>query len=124
MQNNMALDAAMRASERSATRVHGEMKRGLNSLASIAATAPLVSSFGTLLGIANSFLGLGTERSAVDYGLAGRLSESLIPTGIGLLTGIMAFCIYKYFVEKLEDFDAEMRNGSLQLLNELALTRF
>jgi len=55
------LDAVKRASARAAIAVHAEMKRGLNSLASIAATAPLVGVFGTLLGIVNSFPALGTE---------------------------------------------------------------
>jgi biopolymer transport protein ExbB/TolQ len=38
-----ALDAVKRASKRSAAIAHGEMKRGLNSLASIAAAAPFIS---------------------------------------------------------------------------------
>ncbi len=124
MQNNAALDAANRASERSAAIVHAEMKRGLNSLASIAATAPFVGIFGTVFGIANSFTGVDGEKSAILAALEQSLSESLLPTELGLLVAMLAFCSYKYFAARLEDCDAEMRSASLQLLNELAVARF
>ena len=55
-QNNPQLNA-QRASARSAAVVHGELTRGLNSLATIASTAPWVGLFGTVLGIYNSFGG-------------------------------------------------------------------
>jgi biopolymer transport protein ExbB/TolQ len=119
-----ALDAAKRASERSAAIAHGEMKRGLNSLASIAAIAPFVGIFGTVLGIVNSFQGVDGEKSAILAALEGRLSDSLVPTELGLLVAMLAFCSYKYFLSRLEDCDVEIQNASLQLLNDLASTRF
>ena len=119
-----ALDAVKRASERSAAIVHGEMKRGLHSLASIAATAPFLGFFGTLLGTANSFMGVAGDKWS-DYAISMRyLSDSLVPTELGLLVAMLAFCAYKYFVAKLGDCDVEMRSASLQLLNELASARF
>jgi len=96
------------------------MKRGLNSLASIAATAPLVGLFGTVLGVFGSFRGLGTERSTLLRFYAKSLSESLAPTALGLVVGVLAFCFYRYLVTRLENFDIEMKNGSLQLMDELA----
>ncbi|HEY1759528.1 MAG TPA: MotA/TolQ/ExbB proton channel family protein [Bryobacteraceae bacterium] len=124
MLHNAALDAAKRASERSAARVHGEMKRGLTSLASIAATAPFVGIFGTLRGILNSFFGAAGDKYS-DYGLRMRyLSEALVPTELALLVALLAFCSYKYFSARLEGCDVEMRSASLELLNELALIRF
>jgi len=115
-----ALDAVKRASERSATIVHGEMKRGLNTLASIAATAPLVGLFGTVLGVFDVFRGVSIERSTLLRLYARSLSESLVPTALGLVVGVLAFCFYRYLVTRLENFDIEMKNGSLQLTDELA----
>jgi biopolymer transport protein ExbB/TolQ len=115
-----ALDAVKRASEWSATIVHGEMKRGLNSLASIAATAPLVGLFGTVLGVFDVFGGGSTEKGTLMRFYARSLSESLAPTAVGLVVGVLAFCFYRYLLTRLENFDVEMKNGALQLMDELA----
>jgi len=118
---NDALDAVRQASARSALLVHIEMKRGLNGLASIAATAPLVGFFGTVFGAIGSFKGLGTERSTGLISIAKDLSESLVPTVLGLLVGVLAFSCYRYLVGRLENFDIEMKNASLEVIDELAL---
>jgi biopolymer transport protein ExbB/TolQ len=118
------LDAAKGASERSAVAVHGQMKRGLSSLASIAVTAPLVGIFGTLLGIVTSFRGVSGDKYSNLANTAEWLSESLAPTAFGLLVAMVAYCGHKYFSARLDDCDVEMRNASLQPLNELASARF
>jgi biopolymer transport protein TolQ len=120
----VALEAVKLASGRSAVAVHSEMKRGLNSLATIAATAPFVGIFGTLFGIVDSFPGMDGEQSTLLAMVEESLSESLIPTELGLLVAMLAFCSYKYFLAKLEDCDVEMESASLQLVNDLASTRF
>jgi biopolymer transport protein ExbB/TolQ len=97
------------------------MKHGLNSLASVAATAPLVGFFGTVFGAIGSFRGLGTERSTGMIWTAKYLSASLVPTALGLLVGVLAFFCYKYLVVRLENFDIEMKNASLELIDALAL---
>jgi biopolymer transport protein TolQ len=125
-QKNAAIYAAKLASGRSAAIVHGEMKRGLSRLATIAATAPFVGFSGTLLGIGNSFRGIvgdsrdvwGEYVSWIRY-----LSESLMPTALGLLVATLAFCAFRYFSAKLNDCDVEMENVGLQLTNELGSTR-
>ena len=96
------------------------MKRGLNSLASIAATAPLVGLFGTVLGVFDVFRGGSTEKSTLMRLYARSLSESLAPTALGLFVGVLAFCSYRYLLARLENFDIEMKNGTLQLTDELA----
>jgi biopolymer transport protein ExbB/TolQ len=96
------------------------MKRGINSLASIAATAPLVGLFGTAVGLLNAFSGGSTEKSSFMKAMAKSLSESLAPTAIGLIVGVLAFGFYKYLSARLENFDIEMRNASLELVDGLA----
>ena len=92
----------------------------MNSLASIAATAPFVGLFGTVLGIFNSFRGFGTEKSTIMPRIARFLSEAMVPTALGLFVALLAFCFYKYLSARLEDFDIEIGNASLELIDELA----
>ena len=119
-----ALDAAKRASTRAASAVHIEMKRGLNSLASIAAIAPFVGVLGWILGFHNSFPGFVGEKSAQLAIVNERLSESLVPIELGLLVALLAYFGHKYLVARLETLDVEMENASLQLLNQLGSTNF
>lgn len=95
------------------------MKRGVSSLASIAATAPFVGFFGTVLGVFGSFRGLANERASFMRILAKYLSEALAPTALGLFVGVLAFCLYRYLSTRLENFDIEMRNASLELMDGL-----
>ncbi len=114
------MGAVKRASERSATVVHCEMQRGLISLATIASVAPFIGLVGTLLGIVNSFRGVGTDKWTALAAVTEGLSESLVPTALGLLVALVAFCGYRYLLTKLDTFDVEMENVSLQLMEELA----
>jgi biopolymer transport protein ExbB/TolQ len=95
------------------------MKRGLHSLASIAVTAPFVGVLGWVLGFYNSFPGGEGEKSAMLAIVNERLSEALMPLELGLLVALLAYFGHKYLLAKLEDFDVEMENASLQLLNQL-----
>ncbi len=120
MSRREVLDAVERACARSALLVHGEMKRGLPSLANIAVTAPLVGVLGTLYGIVTSFVGVVGERYALYYALMNRLAEALIPTALGLLVATLAFGGYKCLEARMAYFDVEMENACLELVNELA----
>jgi biopolymer transport protein ExbB/TolQ len=122
-QKRVALTAALHASERSAATVHGEMKRGLSALKAIATSAPLVGVFGTVFGIVNSFRGVAGERSADMGNVFHYLSEAVVSTELGLLVAMLAYCSHEYLAAKLEGFDGEMRNASLQLVNELTSAR-
>lgn len=114
------LQAVSRASKRSAGVVHEEMRAGLYGLATIACLAPLVGLFGTVLGILNSFQGCGGQRSTCMAAGAELVSEALWPTGFGLALGMMSLWFYRYLAARLETFDIEMENGSLDLLNHLS----
>lgn len=117
---NTTLDAVKRASAHSAAVIHGEMKRGLNSLASIAVTAPLVGVVGTVIVFVSSFRGIGSERSSGLIWFFRALPDSLAPTALGLVVAVLAFCFYRYLSARLENFDIEMKNASLELVDELA----
>src|SRR6266704_647184 len=95
------IDAAKRGLERSVAIVHAEMKRGLSALATIGSTAPFVGLFGTVVGIA----------------------DALITTAFGLLVAVPAVWAYNYFTNKVEAFDVEMDNSSMELINYYILRR-
>jgi biopolymer transport protein ExbB/TolQ len=117
---NEALDASQRASARSAALVHREMKRGLNSLATIASTAAWIGLFGTVLGIVNAFPASGANKVAIMAVIFDRLSQSFAPTAFGLVVAVAAMWCYKYLRAEVDAFDLEMKNAVLQLTNDLS----
>lgn len=52
--------------------------------------------------------------------IARSLSDSLVPTALSLFVAVLAFCFYRYLLDELENFDVEMENASLQLMDDLA----
>lgn len=117
------IGAIVRASARSAAVVHEDMKEGLNSLATIACIAPWLGLFGTLLGIANSFVGFDGPKDMGLAILAGRLSGSMWTAASGILVGLTSLWGYRYLTGSLEDFEREMESASFDLINQLARYR-
>jgi biopolymer transport protein ExbB len=117
--NALAVDAALRACARSTGVVHLELKRGLNSLATIASTAPLVGILATAFSIVPSVT-CGGEKSTCMAAMTETLSEALAPTVFGLLIALIALWSYKYLNSELEAIDLEMKTASLDLANQLA----
>ncbi len=70
--------------------------------------------------VVGSFKGLGTEASTPFGVRMGQdLSESLVPTALGLFVAVLAFCFYQYLSARSKNFDIEMNNVSLELVDEL-----
>ncbi len=117
------IDAAKRGLERSVAIVHAEMKRGLSALATIGSTSPFVGLFGTVVGIINAFKGIQAEKATGLSAVAGGIAEALVTTAFGLLVAIPAVWAYNYFTNKVEAFDVEMDNSSMELINYFILRR-
>ena len=111
------IDAAKRGLDRSVAIVHAEMKRGLSGLATIGSTAPFVGLFGTVIGIINAFKGIDSSKATGLSAVAGGISEALVTTALGLLVAVPAVWAYNYFTNKVEAFDVEMDNSSMELIN-------
>ncbi len=111
------IEAARRGLERSVAIVHADMKRGLSGLATIGSTAPFVGLFGTVVGIINAFKGISEQKAAGLSAVAGGIAEALVATALGLLVAIPAVWAYNYFTNKVEAFDVEMDNSSMELIN-------
>ena len=111
------VDAAKRGLERSVAIVHAELKRGLSGLATIGSTAPFVGLFGTVIGIINAFKGISSEKATGLAAVAGGIAEALVTTAIGLFVAVPAVWAFNYFTNKVESFDVEMDNSSMELIN-------
>jgi len=111
------VEAAKRGLERSIAIVHAEMKRGLSSLATIGSTAPFVGLFGTVVGIINAFKGISAQKATGLSAVAGGIAEALVATAIGLGVAIPAVWAFNIFTNKVEAFDVEMDNSSMELVN-------
>jgi biopolymer transport protein ExbB len=111
------VEAAKRGLDRSIAIVHADMKRGLSGLATIGSTAPFVGLFGTVIGIINAFKGIEAEKATGLSAVAGGISEALVTTALGLLVAVPAVWAFNYFTNKVEAFDVEMDNSSMELIN-------
>jgi biopolymer transport protein ExbB len=117
------IEAAKRGLERSVAIVHAEMKRGLSALATIGSTAPFVGLFGTVVGILNAFKGIAANKATGLSAVAGGIAEALVTTAFGLLVAVPAVWAYNYFTNRVEAFDVEMDNSSMELINYFILRR-
>ena len=113
------IDAAERGLDRSVATIHAELKRGLSGLATIGSTAPFVGLFGTVVGIMNAFRASGPAKATGIQSVASGISEALVTTALGLLVAVPAVWCYNYFTTKVENFDVEMENSSMELVSYL-----
>ncbi len=115
------LEDIERASTRAGRLEHCELQRGIKSLATIAALAPLVGFALTVLGILNAFSYTSGSKSTALGIIAGGLSDSMAPTLIGLAVGILALWFHRYLNSQMETFDREMKDATIDLRNRLGL---
>jgi biopolymer transport protein ExbB len=118
--NEAAIELAQRGLDRSVATIHAELKRGLSGLATIGATAPFVGLFGTVLGITHAFRGSSVAHADALSGVAAGISEALVTTALGLIVAVPAVWCYNYFIDKMELFDLDMANSSMELVSYLA----
>ena len=114
-----ALKSAQRTSSRAAAVAHGELKRGLNSLATVASIAPQVGLLGTVEGFHNSFGGVHGSKESIVAHLFEGLSQAFVPCAFGLMVALAAMWGYKYLLAEVDAFNSEMENASLQLMDDL-----
>jgi biopolymer transport protein TolQ len=109
--------------ERSAQTAASEAITGLEQrltwLATIAAVAPFVGLFGTVMGIVDAFHGLGTEGAATLRAVAPGISEALITTAAGLFVAVPAVVAYNQFTSRIKVFAAATDDFCRELLNSL-----
>ncbi|MGH9741565.1 MAG: MotA/TolQ/ExbB proton channel family protein [Candidatus Acidiferrum sp.] len=119
MPEQQVIEGVERSLERSSAETNEEMKRGLSGLATIAATAPFVGLFGTVIGILNAFRGIDMMHATAIKVIAGSISEALLTTAIGLSVAVPAVWCYNLLSNQMDAFGVEMQNCALELLSYL-----
>jgi biopolymer transport protein TolQ len=94
-----------------------KLERNMNWLATTASVSPFIGLFGTVLGIIDSFQGLGMAGSASLRAVAPGISESLVATAMGLAAAIPAAIFYNHFGHVIREIGARMDDFSLEFMN-------
>jgi len=109
------LDDVKRSLKRIETTESARLERYLTFLATTGSTTPFIGLFGTVWGIMNSFMGIGTLGSASLAIVAPGIAEALIATAAGLATAVPAVIAYNYYLSRvrknimiMEDFAQEL----------------
>ena len=79
------------------------MESRLSWLATIASASPFIGLFGTVWGIMDAFLDLGTSGATTLRAVAPGVSEALITTAAGLFAAIPALIAYNQFVPQVRE---------------------
>lgn len=95
------------------------IERGQTFLATVASTAPFVGLFGTVWGIHNALLAIGTSGSAALDQVAGPVGEALIMTGIGLAVAIPAAAAYNAFARVRRNLRNDLEAFAADLFDSL-----
>jgi len=98
--------------------VSHELERFLTMLGTIAAMAPLLGLFGTVVGMIEIF-GSQTQAGSNPTELAHGISVALYNTALGLIVAIPSMIFYRYFRSKVDDLILEMEQQAVKLV-ELA----
>lgn len=104
-QPEAVMDGTTRAMRVSLSREIEKLENHLPLLATIGSTSPYIGLFGTVWGIMNSFIAIGTVQNATLAMVAPGIAEALIATAMGLFAAIPAVIGYNRFttqVDKLE----------------------
>jgi biopolymer transport protein ExbB/TolQ len=111
------IETAERGCLRAATIYAQELKKGLNTLATIATSAPFIGLFGTIAGIINAFRGMALTGSGGIGAVASGIAEALVTTAFGIGVAIIALWCYNFLNSKIDIYEAEMSNTSSQIVD-------
>ena len=96
------LDGARRAMRATLQRELDAIEGNLGFLASVGSVSPYVGLFGTVWGIMNAFVGLGSLQTVSLSTVAPGIAEALVATAIGLFAAIPAVVGYNRFARQID----------------------
>src|SRR6476661_5333492 len=111
------VDSVRRSIQRATALTQSDLKKGVNSLATIGTTAPFVGLLGTVVGVINAFNGMAATGSGGIGAVSAGISEALVETALGLVVAIPAVWFYNYLTGRLDYFNVEMDNSSSELVD-------
>lgn len=104
------VEASQRVMRVALAREIDNLETRLSFLATVGSTSPYVGLFGTVIGIMNSFRGLGNVQQATLNMVAPGIAEALIATAIGLMAAIPAVVAYNRFSNQVERLETRYEN--------------
>ena len=111
------IETAQRGCERASNIFTQELKRGLNTLATIATSSPFIGLFGTIFGIINAFRGMAVTGSGGIGAVSQGIAEALITTAVGIGVAIIALWCYNFLSTRIEVYGSEMANTSSEIVD-------
>jgi len=93
-----------------------DLDRFLTTLGTIAAMAPLLGLFGTVVGMIEIF-GSQTAAASNPIALAHGISVALYNTAFGLIVAIPSMIFYRHFRAKVDSFVIEMEQQAIKLVD-------
>jgi biopolymer transport protein TolQ len=95
------LEGSRRAMKVAQLKETERLEHNLATLATVGSTSPYVGLFGTVVGIMNSFIGLGGVQQATIAMVAPGIAEALIATAMGLVAAIPAVIAYNRYADQV-----------------------
>lgn len=108
-----------RSAQTAASEAITALERRLTWLATIAATSPFIGLFGTVMGVLDAFLGLGTAGAATLRAVGPGIAEALVTTAAGLFVAVPAVIAYNQFAARIRIFASATDDFCRELLNSL-----
>ena len=96
-----------------------KLERYLNTLGTIASTAPLLGLFGTMVGMIEIFGSPNAAGGANPLMLAHGISVALYNTAFGLVIAIPALMFYRYFRGLVDAYALELEQASERMVQHL-----
>jgi biopolymer transport protein ExbB len=94
-----------------------ELERYLNTLGTIASTAPLLGLLGTVVGMIQIFAVLGGTPD--PEAMAGGIAQVLLTTAFGLMIAIPSLMFHRYFRRRVDEFAAKLEKEAQKLVDGL-----
>ena len=94
-----------------------QLESALPILATTGSVRPFIGLFGTVWGIMNSFLNIGSQHGATLDVVAPGIAEALIATAIGLVAAIPAVMFYNYFIRRIRVLESDADAFVIDFLN-------
>jgi len=113
-------ESVERAALRKLAEVGRELRRRIWLLGTIGSLAPFIGLLGTVIGIIRAFENMAATGSGGFAVVAAGISEALIATAAGLLVGVLSIFAYNAFNVRLNALNAEMRETTDEILQQLA----
>jgi biopolymer transport protein TolQ len=123
-QNTLKPDVILENSQRAMTvaisQEVAQLEKNLAFLASVGSVSPYIGLLGTVWGIMNSFIALGSVQQATLSMVAPGIAEALIATAIGLFAAIPAVISYNRYANRVNELVNKYERFQISFTNILA----